>query len=117
MQDAAGLISQGFQVTTGKTGDRMCRVPGFRPYLIHTVPVTGTRHGQLGVNRITFFIRIHRIQQRFCQSISQPLRCPFQCIVFNFKIEVCVIGAGTGIMAAAVLRQIITEIAGFRETF
>ena len=117
MQDTAGFIPQRFQVSAGKTGDRMCRVPGFRPYLIHAVPVAGTRHGQFSVDRVTFFIGIHRVQQRLCQRIRQPFCCTFQGIIFNFKIEIGIVGAGAGVMASAVLRQIVTEVPGFREAF
>ena len=97
-----GLVAKRLKVTAGKMRSRVRRVNGFGTHLGHAHPVTGARHGQLGVDRIALAIGIFFIQQRSGNGIRQTIDRAVKGIVFDFKIEGGAIRRGTGIMAAAV---------------
>ena len=105
----AGLVAQRFKVTAGKLRAGVRRVNGFRANLRHSHPVPGTRHRELGVNRITLAIGIFFIQQRRGDGVGQAIDRAVQGIVFHFEIEGGAIRRGAGVVAAAVHFEILGE--------
>ncbi|MNY35239.1 hypothetical protein D3C86_1696320 [compost metagenome] len=97
-----GLITQRFQITTGKTRARVRGVDRFGADLSHTHTVSRARHRQLGINGVTFTIGILFIKQWRCDSVSQTVDRSFQRIIFDFKIKRSAVWRGAGIVAAAV---------------
>ena len=106
---ATWLVAQRFKVTAGKLRAGVRRVNGFRANLCHSHPVPGTRHRELGINRITLAVGIFFIQQRRGDGVGQAIDRAVQGIVFHFKIEGGAIRGGAGIVAAAVHFEILGE--------
>ncbi|MNC65780.1 hypothetical protein D3C75_1161030 [compost metagenome] len=77
MQLAAWLVLQSLEVAARKTCARVSRIKGFCPNLCHAHTVTGARHRQLGIHRITLTVRVARIQNRFGNGIGHAVDSGF----------------------------------------